>query len=324
MFARVSIHAKSGVRGLVRRAVLAYPAASLALAIAAAAVRLSCRDRWPVLSTLFYATPPVVPAALLAAGATMWRLRGRRRAAAGAFAAAALLAAWFVAASWRTPPAASGEGPGVRLLFWNVGWGQMVWDRLASECGDVSADVLVLVETGVPGQEEFGDRAAAFPEHEVATPGGGIRALVRGRIESSDLTRIEGGGRLAHFVIATRGRRLDVLLCDLASNPLRSRGPAFEAIRARLEAPASAPRVLLGDFNTPPDSVHFDPIRRSWRRAFEAAGDGYDATWPVPVPLLPLDQVWVGPEIGVSRCRHLWSLRSDHRAVLADLEVPAN
>lgn len=77
----------------------------------------------------------------------------------------------------------------------------------------------------------------------------------------------------------------------------------------------------MGDFNTPPDSVHFKPIRQGFRNAFEIRGNGYSATWPIPLPLLTIDQIWTSHGIRVSRCECAWSWYSDHRPLLAELVI---
>ena len=80
----------------------------------------------------------------------------------------------------------------------------------------------------------------------------------------------------------------------------------------------------MGDFNTPTDSLFLREIHRDFENAFEQAGDGYSATWPLPVPVLTLDQIWVNKGIEVYRCRLGWSLRSDHRPVLTDITIESS
>jgi endonuclease/exonuclease/phosphatase (EEP) superfamily protein YafD len=104
---------------------------------------------------------------------------------------------------------------------------------------------------------------------------------------------------------------------DVGANPLRPRGRAFEPLDALLAR--VKPDLVLGDFNTPRDSVFFEAWRSAgYRHAFEAAGNGTDLTWPMPLPVLSLDHVWSGPRLAPRSCRHVGSWASDHRAVVAE------
>ncbi len=79
--------------------------------------------------------------------------------------------------------------------------------------------------------------------------------------------------------------------------------------------------VVLGDFNTPADSAHYEPLRRTFVNAFEEAGQGYGASWPSFAPLLTLDQIWVSGPVEVLHCELGWSPVSDHRPVIAEIAI---
>jgi endonuclease/exonuclease/phosphatase family metal-dependent hydrolase len=87
-----------------------------------------------------------------------------------------------------------------------------------------------------------------------------------------------------------------------------------------LSAAGDDPRaIIVGDFNTPPESVWF----REWRtRGFTLANDGprrgFRETWAYGLPLLTLDHIWLASGWKVLRCDHR-RLGSDHLAVKARL-----
>jgi vancomycin resistance protein VanJ len=111
------------------------------------------------------------------------------------------------------------------------------------------------------------------------------------------------------------------LFVDLQPNPLRSRRPAFEALDRLVEAHAGERIVLMGDFNTPGDSRHWHGLRKHLMHAFESAGNGLADTWPLPFPVLGLDHVWTSTSIRIAACRQPWWWLSDHRPVIADIEL---
>jgi len=75
----------------------------------------------------------------------------------------------------------------------------------------------------------------------------------------------------------------------------------------------------MGDFNTPVDSVFVAPLAERLTNAFQARGNGYYVTWPVPLPVLSLDQVWASREVELRDCELGWTWRSDHRPVVVTL-----
>jgi endonuclease/exonuclease/phosphatase (EEP) superfamily protein YafD len=92
--------------------------------------------------------------------------------------------------------------------------------------------------------------------------------------------------------------------------------------------PAGRPRILLGDFNATLDHT---PLRRlissGYRDAAAAAGKGLVPTWPYDgrrVPPVTIDHVLVDDRIGVREVSVHRIPDSDHRAVVAELTVPAS
>jgi len=301
------------------------------VSLAGLAVRLTLRDAHAPLSTLYYATP--LPILTVAAALLAWRWR-RGALLKGGFAALALgLAVWTMGTHWgrgRHAPAASPAGgvpneKTVRVLLWNTGRGSIGDDgAIAAEVRNARADIVVLVET-VPWDEPDVMRRfwrEACPEYRTSILGGGIVMLSRypsGETTTADLPL---SSITRQVEIDCDGHPLTLLVCDIGSNPLGSRESALTGVAEAAEKLAGGAALVLGDFNTPPDSLHFGPLRQSYRNAFETAGSGYLATWPMPVPVLCLDQMWISRSVRPVSCRNLWSLQSDHRPVLAELSLP--
>jgi endonuclease/exonuclease/phosphatase (EEP) superfamily protein YafD len=118
-----------------------------------------------------------------------------------------------------------------------------------------------------------------------------------------------------------RGRELHLLQTDIYALPGHYRGTALRRLGEIARASADAPVIILGDFNTPRNSHFFQDWRAGGlRNAFEAAGHGYAATWPSPLPVLSLDQIWFNSRLRAVRSEHVTSWSSDHRAVVAEFD----
>lgn len=93
--------------------------------------------------------------------------------------------------------------------------------------------------------------------------------------------------------------------------------------------PRGTARILLGDFNSTFDHAELRTLlSRGYRDAASAVGDGLVPTWglyygPRRLPPVTIDHVLVDERIGVRDVEVHRIPRSDHRAVVAALTVPA-
>lgn len=296
--------------------------AQLALVIAAAAlvVRLSVKDRFVATGVVYYGFPLPVIAGLLVMAAAAW-LRNRKYAPGLAVMGLAVfcVVAWCRETCYSNPPRAAHTNR-VRILLWNAGRPHgdpsEMFERLAAH----RADVMVLVESGdAASAGVVPSLSAGFNVHDF---GGGITVIARGAITQPQLHKHGTRNRIAACIVTLEGGPLPFLVVDLDSNPLVSRR---ESLRKVTEMQAQAPAlVVLGDFNTPSDSVWFDDLRRDFLESFEAAGSGLHATWPSYLPILAIDHIWVHRSLETCSSAIITTFDSDHRIVLADVQWPAS
>ncbi len=277
------------------------------------------RDLVPGLAILFYATPwPAIAfgAALLA---VYWKRR-KRRMLAGLFAVIALVALglWLrLGWQWRHTPGPRGQ---LRIVQWNVDrpvWrldGDLRW--LAAQ----DADIITIAERH-PRKKNTLDRwQAALPDYQLVSSEGEMLCLVRGTVESVEEGRLANRSYRTLIRARVRDRDVTVLQVDLDGYPPTDRSAPLEELATLASEHRLECLVVLGDFNTPADSKFFLPLRAFTTNAFEAAGSGCAATWPMPVPMLSLDQMWTTGRLRPVRCEHMISWRSDHRAVIAEFD----
>lgn len=294
------------------------PSLLLAWALAGLVVRLTIRDRWPVLAVLFYMTPLIVSAVISGIAALLWLLRRRWWFAGMAGTLMLVSAAWWHLTAYAHHSISPGS-TGERIVFWNTCRGGGGWDGVANQLRGFDADLIGLVEAGSHDAARERFWRGRFPECQVSGPKAGMVLIARGAIVARGSGDLGGGGKYGHYEVRLAGRTLDVLLVDIKSNPLRSRCEALTRLVQLVDQLADRPLVVMGDFNTPIDSVFVAPLADRLANAFQTAGDGYHVTWPVPVPVMSLDQVWTSPSILLRSCELRWTWRSDHRPVVVTL-----
>lgn len=310
----------SAIVGALRTGSRRLPEILAVLAGLALIVRVTFRDRIPGVSTVYYATPlPSIALVLVGAGLASVALRRPRWAAAAAVASLALVLT-FLGTTYRSE--SSLRGGEIRGALWNVSRGSKGWDRVADGLAGQKADLIAVVEGGLQaaqGRESLFGRA--IPGGDSRWFGGGMGLSVRGgRILDWTEHSLTESSRAIVARAEIRGRPIEVVLVDLDPNPYKSRGPAFEVLGRLLGTAPSGARLVVGDFNTPWESVHFDGFRATMNHAFDRAGQGLASTWPLPLPVLALDHVW-GRGVRFSSCVHEDLGASDHRAVIFDFLI---
>jgi endonuclease/exonuclease/phosphatase family metal-dependent hydrolase len=95
-----------------------------------------------------------------------------------------------------------------------------------------------------------------------------------------------------------------------------------------LPAPGDSPRILAGDFNATLDHAQFRQLlRRGYLDAASQVGNGLSPTWgPRPgrrLALLAIDHVLTDRRCAVLTTSAHWLTGSDHRALYAEVRLPA-
>ena len=301
--------------------------AGWAAARLAGADRLQFAQAWAV--PLLSFTPQVTAGAW--AGALLLRSAGP--AAATAVAGAALTAAVGPrAVPRRQAPAA---GPVLRVLTANLLFGRAGADVVAELVCRQHADVLFV--------QELTDEAAARLQkaglgdllpHRVTQP---VRHGTRSSIYARSPLR--GGPPAAPPSAARCTARLDLpsgqsveLACIHAAPPKPPWSPGatarWRSQLSALPAPGDSPRILAGDFNATLDHAQFRQLlRRGYLDAASQVGNGLSPTWgPRPgrrLALLAIDHVLTDRRCAVLTTSAHWLDGSDHRALYAELRLPA-
>lgn len=286
-------------------------------------LQLWLKDGHMALALVFYALPKPCLAGLalllLKLGKGWWRMM-----AAAAF---VMISGWWVAASWSSGnvavAAAARIDAGrtaeeVTILYWNLCRPRGL-DRQALELVDaLKPDIAAFVEPGPNVGGLLGEYAQRLPGYRAAWMPRGILWLSRLPSRHRARGKLDDMGAYARFEVDLPGGAFPVVVADVHPGILRSRAAQLQEVLQHSLGRADA--VLAGDFNTPLESVFFEPYRARFTSALEAAGGGFRETWPCGLPLLSLDQVWAGADWQVLEARKIWRLTgSDHAALYVRL-----
>ncbi|MGQ9649723.1 MAG: endonuclease/exonuclease/phosphatase family protein [Phycisphaerae bacterium] len=283
-------------------------------------IRLTVRDRFVPASTIFYATPIVVLAGIAALACVLFLVRRRRRMGWLSLAAAVACTAWWHCAT-RFASVTARDGTGVRVLVWNTAGRALERPNAIEQIRRTNPDIIAMNEAGPATEERIAQYTAALPGYNVSTIYHGLILITRGELVKHGCGDLANRPWYKHTSVLIGGDRVNIIQPEIRSNPLYSRAQAMQALTRLARSMLDEPTMIIGDFNTPSDSVLLRELRQDFVNAFEAAGNGHYATWPIPCPVLAIDQAWVSRHLQITGCELVWTWNSDHRPLIFDIQL---
>lgn len=293
------------------------PIGLISLCALLAVIRWTVQDAWHSTALPYYAARPIVLAALLFfALVVAFRTRRRKTAVIAGCAGLVMVVIWAAESfSYRGPLS---ETATHRAVEWNVMSGRFGWDSIFEKLREIDADVIILVEAFNESNERDAIRERILPDYHATAEQSGLMILSRTELTDVSFERIGRGSHCVLVNIVIDNEPINVIAVDVESDPRRFRKYPLEDLAMVVKRFADEPLIVAGDLNTPPDSVHFAPLRAALRNGFETVGDGYAPTWPSLAPVIALDQFWVNEKIDARRLEGGWTVHSDHRPVILE------
>ncbi|MBO0868419.1 MAG: endonuclease/exonuclease/phosphatase family protein [Micromonosporaceae bacterium] len=232
-----------------------------------------------------------------------------------------------------TGPEASGGGPVLRVLTSNMLVGGADPESIVDLVRTGRVDLLATQEytpqarqrLAAAGLERLLPHQAAYPLPGVV----GSALYSRFPLTDAGYRNLPGGFGQAYATLHVPGA--PAMLVESAHPAAPATARLIPSWRADLAAePPATPhgpvRVLLGDFNSTLDHVELRRlVGTGYRDAASVVGAGLTPTWPYNKwwPKVTLDHVLADTRIGVRAVSVHQVHDSDHRAVLAELALPA-
>jgi hypothetical protein len=282
------------------------------LAIAWLGLMCRGRDGTAITATLFYGTPWLLRLIAGVLAFSVLKHWGFRLIAATCV-LVSLLEGWH---SWRRDVLPATSEGSFTASVWNAG--RHLDENPAAWPIVGQADLSAVIECGSFSADEWERFTAANPDLEWQRFDGSTMLGVRGKILSHESLGVHDLFRCHRVKVMLPGHGgLTVVVADVRSQPWLSRERALGGI---LKAAAGDPKsIILGDFNTPPESKWFRPWReQGLTLANDGPRRGFRETWAYGLPLLTLDHIWLGSEwkaLRTDRSHH----GSDHLRVTATL-----
>ena len=224
---------------------------------------------------------------------------------------------------WQGEAISAKQANELRAGFWNTADNPTAFTSTSQLIDTNELEIMCFAELNA---ENYGNDPDVFrmiyPDWQLFFLGSlGIAA--KGEVE---LVKLEKGDQkfLMHLYKVTLTNQpatpFHVAMIDMGPHPLYRRAPNLEHALAQLTAYQDN-LLIMGDFNTPYESVGLDGFRERYQHCFTCAGRGLRETWPWPIPALSLDHLWVSKNLQPQICRKIKRWSSDHAMVWAGVKL---
>ncbi len=276
------------------------------------------KDRLRITSTVFYATP--LPVIIGLSCVCLYIDRQNKKLLFGLGIVTLALIAYWPAVSYKTQGVQNTPQKPLKVMLWNIGYPKdHPNSKLIRYIDQISADIVGIIELGDITNQAMEEYRSALQNYSIHNFGHEMLILTKGKIRSFRYQKISFQNKYDDIEIELNEKIYHVILSDIISNPFASREKPIQTI---LGVPQSNERlIIMGDFNTPYDSVFFDGYKHKLHNAFRSAGSGFSETWPYGIPLLQLDHIWTSPDLKPLRVTKRYDFMTDHALLEADFEV---
>ncbi len=212
-----------------------------------------------------------------------------------------IIAILWLSESYRFNNAYEESDKGFEVVFWNAFHSRNFQDAFEENNG--LPDVFVMVESDSVDVEEISKN---HPEYYFFKSETNISIFSKTVIEGINQVVSKNGTTVLNF--KTSG--ISFYAVDLSPNLFNFRKHELEYILSQIKNEART--IVVGDFNTPLNSVHFKKFKEDFDHALYKKGRGFVETWFWNIPILSLDHIWVSKDLEALNANKIKTIKSDH------------
>lgn len=204
------------------------------------------------------------------------------------------------------------------ILFWNIARkGKSSMDIIIKKVKKHKPSFIALVEA-----EELTDKDVmmfenTFLSYSIQKLKGGMVLAVKGEVNNIEYHCKEESFKFNYITVTLANHEQSILIADVNAVPFNNRKSALHTIYEF--SIKNDPSFIVGDFNTPYESVHFGDFKNNLN-SFHMVSKGFTATWPYSIPLFEIDQIWSAKKIRPVFLEKEYYKISDHALLIGVYE----
>lgn len=202
------------------------------------------------------------------------------------------------------------------VLYWNAARGKTNnFNVIAHKIESIRPDILGLVEAENLHESLFIKYEKAPYHYTFRKIGNDMLIGIKGKINNIYNFDSDPFHKYGKIEATVNNEPYALFIVDIFANQpyLRKRilGDLYKAIEIEKNV------IVLGDFNTPYESLHFKPFKENLWNAERKAGSGLVTSWPDKYPLLQIDHIWTSKNILPVYSYNEASDLSDHSIIIS-------
>lgn len=272
------------------------------------------KDRIYPISVLYYATPLHL---LIIFGLVLALLfYKQKRVLIGLLLLTGTMSFYFSKHYFGTPIKIDSTATTTKILLWNVAKNKpLPTDVLIRHIRESGAKIVALVEAEHVSKQDKQNLEAALPNFQFKTLYGKMLVAVKGTIEKVTFED-EALVYKFNYIHATIDQQpISIMIVDVYAGPMLNKQIPLGIILDFTRK--NTVNILLGDFNTPLESIYFDDFRTKFK-SFHHYSNGLTSTWPLPIPMIEIDQIWLDRELQPLELQKYCYGVSDHKLLIAE------
>lgn len=259
-------------------------------------IHFSIKDMFYWSSIIFYAFPLPILICLITISTFFFKRKFRKN---SILISIVLFGFWFFQSYKSTDKGIQTDA--IEIVYWNAARSHGLKDAI--EENKSLPDIIVLVECDF---ESLKYAKIEYPKHSFHLSKEGIAIFSNSPLKIGEEKTSDDNSTILNF--ETHG--FDFFVVDVSPSILNFRKKSLNFITS--EVSENEKTIVLGDFNTPFESVHFDFFKENFRNAFDEKGNGFRETWFWNVPLLMIDHIWVSRDLKILKVDKINTFKSDH------------
>jgi endonuclease/exonuclease/phosphatase (EEP) superfamily protein YafD len=182
------------------------------------------------------------------------------------------------------------------VLYWNVARGKENSVKLISErIESLNPDIIGLVEAENIDVTSFIKYQAQPYNYTFKKIGSDL--LVGTKREIIKITNFDSDHffKYGEIKVKINSKTYNLYIVDIFANQPYFRKRILDSLYKNIDLENN--NIILGDFNTPYESIHLEIFKQSFWNAEREAGSGFIASWPDKYHLLQIDHIWSSKSI---------------------------
>lgn len=204
----------------------------------------------------------------------------------------------------------------ITVLYWNAARGKTnAFQLIANKIESISPDIIGLVEAENLDESFFIKYENAPYNYTFKKIGGDILIGVKGTINNIYNFDSDHFYKYGKVEATVNNEPYTLFIVDIFANQPYFRKRILSDLYKAIDLEKNV--MVLGDFNTPYESLHFKPFKENLWNAERKAGSGLITSWPDKYPLLQIDHIWSSKNILPVYSYNKASDFSDHSLIIS-------